>query len=131
MTSNRKTLFMGLGAGILVTVAGGLLMGQGIRQPGDTMRPGMDADSGNYFVTGDSTRAVLWKRDGNSLRKVGDGDSTDDPMRRDRDPLRPNMPRNPNDPNNPNHPSNPNDPDSPRTPGTPSNPSPRNPTNPR
>lgn len=67
-TSNRKSLILGVAAGVGLTALAGVLMGQGASQPVKTET--------QYFVTGEGDEAHLWVREGTKLRCVGHGECT-------------------------------------------------------
>jgi hypothetical protein len=64
--SDRKSIFLGLMAGIGMTGVAGLLMGQGASQP-------VKSET-QYFVTGEDDETHLWVREGSNLRCVGHGE---------------------------------------------------------
>lgn len=66
LSRNRSSLFVGLAAGVGLTAAAALLMGQSPSQP-------VKSET-QYFVTGEGDHAHLWVREGTSLRVVGHGE---------------------------------------------------------
>jgi hypothetical protein len=65
-TTRSKSLFLGLAAGVGLTVLAGVLMGQGASQPVKS--------EPQYFVTADGEGAHLWVREGTALRVVAHGE---------------------------------------------------------
>jgi hypothetical protein len=65
-TFTRKSLFLGLAAGVTLTITSAVLMGQGASTP-------VKSDT-QYFVTGEGDAAHLWVREGANLRCVGHGE---------------------------------------------------------
>ncbi len=61
-----KSLFVGIAAGIGLTAAAAILMGQGASQPVKS--------AAEYYVTADGEGAHLWVREGTTLRAVGHGE---------------------------------------------------------
>lgn len=62
---HKKSLLLGLAAGVGVTALAAVLMGQGPSQPVKS--------EPQYFVTADGEGAHLWVREGAALRVVGHG----------------------------------------------------------
>ncbi|MGD9690398.1 MAG: hypothetical protein AB7K52_13730 [Phycisphaerales bacterium] len=63
---NRKSLFVGVASGVVLTAFAAILMGQGASQP--------VRSETQYFVTADGEGAHLWVREGTSLRVLGHGE---------------------------------------------------------
>lgn len=61
-----KSVFLGLAAGVGLTVLAGVLMGQSASQPVKS--------EPQYFVTPDGEGAHLWVREGAALRVVAHGE---------------------------------------------------------
>lgn len=65
-TSNRRSVFLGLAAGVGLAALAGVLMGQGASQP-------VKSET-QYFVTGEGDESHLWVREGANLRCIGHGE---------------------------------------------------------
>lgn len=63
---NRKSLFVGVASGVVITAFAAILMGQGASQP-------VKSET-QYFVTADGDEAHLWVREGTAIRVVGHGE---------------------------------------------------------
>jgi hypothetical protein len=65
-TLTRKSLLLGLAAGVTLTITSAVLMGQDASTP-------VKSDP-QYFVTAEGDAAHLWVREGANLRCVGHGE---------------------------------------------------------